>query len=857
MMGEPLRVLIVGDSQADAMLVVDRLRSAGYHPVWERVETPASMETALDEKTWDLVIADYSMPRFSLSAALALLRGCGLDLPFIIISETMDEETAIAAIRAGAHDYIRRDNLERLAPAVERELSAAAARREHRRVEEALLESLQTSMETVQAMPSGLFIYQHRPPDGLVLAFGNPEAERLAGIRIDEYLGKNLDEIWPEARELGITESFLDVMRTGEMYEAEELFYNDENLRGFFRVRAFPMAGTRLGVAFDDVSDQRRAAEALAWEPEVNVAMAELSKTLLEPASIEDVSLLVLEYAKRFTGSQFGYVGYIESSTGYLISTTLTKEIWETCQVPDKDVIFKEFHGLWGWVLKNRKPLLTNSPSLDIRSSGTPEGHIPIRSFLSVPAMIGDTLVGQVALANSNRDYSDRDLNLVERLAALYAIAIGRMRAQGALREALEESRKRASETSALLESSRAILEREEFEETGRVIFDSCKNLVGATAGYIALLSEDETNNDLIFLDSGGRPCTVDENLPMPVRGLRTVAYAHAKPAYENNFMESKWIEFLPQGHASLDNVMFAPLIIGEKVVGVIGLANKPGGFTDDDSRIVSAFADQAAIALQNSGNLEALRNSETRYRELSESLEQTVKEKVAQLRQAESLAAVGRMVSIVAHEIRNPLQNIQMGVDSIRKEVEEDDNKVEILQEIEYGVNLLNGIIVELLDYSRPFALTYSLCSVGDLVSKALKTMPQSADSINLSLHLEEEDRQVSVDALKINAVLINLLSNAIDAMPRGGDLTISSKFYDANGKSILKLLVSDTGCGIGDEDIERVYEPFFTTKTRGTGLGLSVCKKIIEAHDGEFTLQSALDGGTTAEIKLPVEKP
>ena len=136
----------------------------------------------------------------------------------------------------------------------------------------------------------------------------------------------------------------------------------------------------------------------------------------------------MLEHARRLTKSVFGYVGYIDPGTGYMVSPTLTREIWDKCNVKDKGIVFKKFNGLWGWVLNNRKPLMTNTPSDDPRSSGIPAGHLPIHRFLSAPALIGERLIGQITLANSERDYTDHDLQSITRLASLYAIALQRKR---------------------------------------------------------------------------------------------------------------------------------------------------------------------------------------------------------------------------------------------------------------------------------------------------------------------------------------------------------------------------------------------------------------------------------------------
>ncbi len=109
-MSTPLRVLIVEDSEDDAVLMLHELRRGGYDPTSERVDTPEDMNTALDGQTWDIVLSDYAMPHFSLDAALAMVREKGLDLPFIIVSGAIGEEAAVAAMRAGAHDYVMKVN---------------------------------------------------------------------------------------------------------------------------------------------------------------------------------------------------------------------------------------------------------------------------------------------------------------------------------------------------------------------------------------------------------------------------------------------------------------------------------------------------------------------------------------------------------------------------------------------------------------------------------------------------------------------------------------------------------------------------------------------------------------------------
>jgi len=134
-MSHPLRVLIVEDSADDALLLLRELRRGGYDPASERVETPEDFSAALAGGSWDLVIADYALPRFSAPAALAIFRETELDAPFIVVSGKVGEEAAVATMKAGAHDYFMKDNLTRLAAAVDRELREAEVRRQHMRAE--------------------------------------------------------------------------------------------------------------------------------------------------------------------------------------------------------------------------------------------------------------------------------------------------------------------------------------------------------------------------------------------------------------------------------------------------------------------------------------------------------------------------------------------------------------------------------------------------------------------------------------------------------------------------------------------------------------------------------------------------
>ncbi len=248
-----------------------------------------------------------------------------------------------------------------------------------------------------------------------------------------------------------------------------------------------------------------------------------------------------------------------------------------------------------------------------------------------------------------------------------------------------------------------------------------------------------------------------------------------------------------------------------------------------------------------------ALRASEDRYRHLSENLERTVADKVEELRKAQSLIQAGQMVSVVAHEIRNPLQNIRMGVEMLRVAMGDEPEKGEILGEIDHGVNLLNNAIAELLEYSKPIEIHRTNWAVREICQQAIRGMTHRLGNILVMNSCDSSGETIHADGQKLIQVLMNLISNAVEAMPNGGELRVGSGIENNGEARFITFSVTDTGCGIPKDQIDQVQEPFFTTKVQGTGLGLSICRKLVEAHEGKLRIRSEVNRGTTVEILLP----
>jgi PAS domain S-box-containing protein len=249
-----------------------------------------------------------------------------------------------------------------------------------------------------------------------------------------------------------------------------------------------------------------------------------------------------------------------------------------------------------------------------------------------------------------------------------------------------------------------------------------------------------------------------------------------------------------------------------------------------------------------------ALRESEMRFRNLFENLEETVRQKTDELVRAEHLADIGRMVATVAHEVRNPIQVIRAGVDILRITHYDENEKQEILEEVEYGAKMLEGTLSDLLQYARPVTLEFSFVPVKDVVDEALKLVADRLKRTNVHVELERGDAEIHVDFVKLKQVLANVILNAADAMPGGGSLTILSKTSELGGEKFLQISISDTGHGISPDHLGDIFKPFFTTKVRGTGLGLPICRKIMEEHCGDISVKSNVGKGTTVEVMIPL---
>ena len=217
-------------------------------------------------------------------------------------------------------------------------------------------------------------------------------------------------------------------------------------------------------------------------------------------------------------------------------------------------------------------------------------------------------------------------------------------------------------------------------------------------------------------------------------------------------------------------------------------------------------------------------------------------------VRQRDRLAAIGEMAATVAHEIRNPLGGIQGFASLLARDLEEGSDQHRLVEKIVTGTKNLNRVVSDLLEYTRPIELEPAVLNARDLIASAIGYC--TIDETRIAVHNEVPDGMtLRGDNHLLRQVFLNLLINSTQSIAGTGSVVIKAHEQDAQ----VVFSVVDTGCGIPSDEVEQVFTPFFTTKEKGTGLGLAAVMKTIEAHDGSVQLSSESGVGTTFTVTLP----
>jgi signal transduction histidine kinase len=279
-------------------------------------------------------------------------------------------------------------------------------------------------------------------------------------------------------------------------------------------------------------------------------------------------------------------------------------------------------------------------------------------------------------------------------------------------------------------------------------------------------------------------------------------------------------------------------------MLGLLALDRRSDGseLSAEDVQLVQALVNQAASALENTRLYTKLKRS-------AEELERSQRRLV----QSEKLAATGRLAASIAHEINNPLQAIKNCLELILDEAEEGKPLDRTYLDVATSeLERIRGIIQQMLDLYRPGQERMTPVDLNAAVEGVLALMRKQLESHHIAVetHLDDDTPHVIGRGDQIRQVFINLILNSSEAMPEGGQLVLTTH-QDSDG--FVTVQVIDHGVGIAPENLTRIADPFFTTKSKGVGLGLTICHEIIERHQGTLDVTSQVGHGSTFTIRLP----
>ncbi|MFQ5594646.1 MAG: GAF domain-containing protein [Anaerolineae bacterium] len=505
--------------------------------------------------------------------------------------------------------------------------------------------------------------------------------------------------------------------------------------------------------------------------------------------------------------------------------------------------------GLAGWVIRHSQVLRLDSDDERLLPADglgeTPIDMPATTSILALPLRAkGETKGALIFESQQPQAYSDADTRLGAILAAQIAIAMRNA-------QLLEESRQRAAHIEALNAITTAIAASLDIDEVFQTFAVQTKRLIPHDRMSISLLGDDDQTLHVfaVAADSDSAP---PSGIELPVEGSAVGwVVSRRRPLIQPETQDARFLEDEGLLEAGIRSYLDVPLSVKGDVIGSLNVGcRQPNAFGPADVQTLTEIAHQVAITIQN----QRLHAETQRF---AEKLERRVKERTreleelqAQLIEAERFAAAGRLAAAIAHEINNPMQSIRSGLELLAGRVPDQDNVsrqyVEILLEEQARVS---RIIQQMMDFYRPSHGDRDLTDANDVIQHVLQLLAVDRPRVQIEAHLDPELPLIRADADQLKQIFLNLALNGIEAMAGRGRLTVTTAGR-ANG---ITVGFTDEGTGIAPADIEHIFEPFYTTKPDGLGIGLSVSRSLIEAHGGQIQVSSREGEGATFEIHLP----
>jgi len=643
--------------------------------------------------------------------------------------------------------------------------------------------------------------------------------------------------------------------------ESKRLAAFDENDKGLLETLA-----SHAAIAITNLKRQERLS-----------ALNEYGKKLNMAEDIEEVYKLTLDAMEKTLGFEYAAFLIIE---GKMLRLTGQHKYPKKLKI---NLPLDEAKGLTVKAAKTGKPVYV--PDVRKENAYVGAGVEGMLSELAVPVKIGNKVLGVLNVESKRLSAFDKeDKKLLEILASHAATAIGDLNRQ-------EKLKIISKKLTNLMKSSTKIMNAKDMRKRLKTIVDATLKF-GWRRVVISLRDENLEGVELVTAGLTKEETRLLQERKAPGHVWRERLGSKFERFKIGEFYYLPWSEpwirenvhGVPSGTSLEDattyagvpsklslkemvdwhpqDMLYAPLRTHEgRIVGILSMDDPVDGRkpTKESLTPLELFLHQAAITIENAQLIESLTEARKQLEEYAGQLEQKVEERTCELKKsqeqllkAQRLAVIGELAGMVGHDLRNPLTSISGAEYYLKKRLgSKVDNKIkEMLTLIEGNIAYSNKIINDLLDYSKEIELELTESNFKSIIKEVLSLVeiPKNVRIVNLT----KNEPKINVDVGKIKRVFVNIIKNALEAMPKGGTLTIESRKLDGN----LEVVCSDTGSGMSKATLEKLWTPLFTTKAKGMGFGLPICKRFIEAHGGSISARSAPRKGTTFTVTLPIEQ-
>ena len=896
-MNQPLRILHLEDNPADSQLVRDQLAHEGVAAAISLATGREDFLKLLEKEKWDLVLADFRLPDFTGIEALKLVREKLPLTPFILLSGTIGELAAIESLKAGATDYVLKQNRERLPSSILRAVAEAAERARRELAETELRQSEKQYRLLFQGNPHPMWVFDL---ETLKILEANEAAIQHYGFSREEFLAMTLNGLRLPDRNRHDNNSLWDAESQGVIWRHRHKSGRAMDMEVIWTPLAFRGRLSALAMA-TDVTDRRRAAHH-------NAVFGKLSHQLSAITIASSAAMFICEAADElFHWDDFALDLFDAAKDEVVSLLTITTIEGQRVEIPASPQP-KTANALVQRVIARGAELISAD------ETGDKDGTTMI-----APIRKGEHVIGVLFIqSRMSSSYLAGDLHTLRTLADQCSGALERVRAEEELRHSQRRFRELFEHSpdaifvedmlGNVLDANRAACELHGVEREWLLGKNSIEELVPAERREKARAEFHQlVNGHVSWIESESRRAD-GRAVPVEIRVVRVefegqpallfhvrditerLAVETARRSSETLF-RSVWDNSVDGMRLTDENGVI--VAVNEAFSQLVGLSSR-----QLEGRPLTVIYDtrvdwekmlKAHQQCFNSGNLQGKRAKDyllhdgrsvvfeitDSYVELGGkprlllSLFRNVTEQKKleeQLRQSQKMEAIGQLAGGIAHDFNNILTVI-LGHATLLTMQSLDPKALISAQQIKQASERAAGLTRQLLAFGRKQVASPRAIDLNQLVSGMSEMLGRLlGEDVSLQINFSGEPAVVEADPGMMEQILLNLSVNSRDAMPRGGQLTlrVSQRYLDdAYAAQVLEarpgrficLSHTDSGSGIPPENMARIFEPFFTTKElgKGTGLGLATVFGIVKQHHGWIQVESVLDKGTTFHIFLP----